>query len=214
VEGDLVLDGLAGADTEAAVRGLAALIRGHRDPTFEDRELLDDHNWRGVDIGGRVVGPFLLATALAHERAGRAAEALALLTRGLTESEEATVVADVLPDAARLAAALDDRAAIRTVLDHAEILARRSAGSSFQTVALHAAGLVAGDPMRLREAAQRYAATARPLPQAQALEAAAVALAEVGDAAGARAHLDQARRLYAALGSEWGLSRTAALLRQ
>ena len=213
LEADLVLDGQAGMEIETMVFGLVAMIRAHRDPTFDGHDLLDDDR-HVAHLRGRVVGHLLLAQGLAHDRAGRTAEALALLLHGLAESEEATVVADLLADVAGLAVKLDDEAAIRTVLDHVESLAHRSAGSSFQAVTLHSAGLVARDPVRLREAARRYAAAGRPLPQAQALEAAAVALAGAGDAAGARIHLDEARHLYATLGAEWDLDRTASLLRQ
>jgi len=207
-EADLFLDGQAGLETDTTIRGQAAVIRVHRDPSFDGRDLLG-HDWRTPHLHGRLIGPHLLAQALLRERGGRTTEALALLTHGLAESEEATVVADLLADTARLAVVLDDEAATRTVLHHAEQLARRSGGSSFQTIALHATGLVARDPVRLREAARQYGAAGRPLPQAQALEAAATALAATGDAAGARTLLDDARRLYATLGSEWGITRTA-----
>jgi tetratricopeptide (TPR) repeat protein len=212
VEADTVIDGQAHADDEKTVWGVASLIRAHRDPSFEDRRLLDDRHV--AQFRGRVVGPLLLAMGLMRERAGRITDALALLMRGLADSEEVTVAADLLADVTRLGVALGDPQAIQMVLDQVEIFTRRSTGSSFQNVALHCAGLATRDPVRLSEAARRYAAAGRPLPQAQALEAAAIALAEAGDAAGARVHLDEARRIYAALGSEWGLSRTAALPRQ
>jgi tetratricopeptide (TPR) repeat protein len=212
-EADLVLDGHAQADDEATVWGVASVVRAHRDPSFPDQELLE-RDWQAAMPSGRVVAPWHLAMCLAYERAGRSAEALELLTRGLTDSEEVTVAVDLVADAARLAMTLGDRAGIEAVLERVEIFARRSTGSSFQTVALHASGTVAGDAQQLAEAARRYAAAGRPLPQAQALEAAAAALAEAGDVDGARTHLDAARRLYAALGAEWDLTRTASLLRQ
>ncbi|MGN9913659.1 ATP-binding protein [Phytohabitans sp. LJ34] len=210
VEADLVLDSQPDVESEAMVLGLVAMIRAHRDSDFDGRDL-PDHDWR--PYGGRVVVHVLLARGLAHERAGQPAEALRLLTQGLAESEEATVVADLLVDVARLAVTLDDQAAIRTMHHHVENLARRSAGLAFHTLAPHSIGLAARDPVQLSAAARRYAAAGRPLPQAQALEAAATALADGGDVAGARAHLDEAREIYAALGAEWDLARTAALLR-
>ncbi|GAA4462469.1 ATP-binding protein [Phytohabitans houttuyneae] len=213
MEAHLVLDGQAHPDDEATVWGVANVIRAHRDPSFPDKELCKQ-DWRATKPGGRVVAPWHLAMCLAHERTGRGAEALTLLTGALDESEEVNVAVDLLADAARLAMSLGNSAGIQVVLDQVEIFARRNTGSSFEAVALHAAGLVGGDPVRLGEAARRYAAAGRPLPQAQALEAAAVALAEAGDAGGARANLDAARSLYAGLGAEWDLIRTASLLPQ
>jgi tetratricopeptide (TPR) repeat protein len=214
VEAGSAVDGQVHADDEATVWGVVGVIRTHRDPSsFEGVDPLN-YERHAAQIRGRVVGPFLLAMALAHERAGRGGEALALLMRGLIESEEATVAADLLADVARLGMALGDQVAIQLVLDHVGPVARRAGGSSFQTIAVHCAAVVARDPVRLREAARRYAAAGRPLPQAQALEAAAVALAGAGDADGARIHLDEARHLYATLGAEWDLSRTASLLHQ
>jgi len=213
LEAGSVVEGQVNPDNEATLLGIAAVIRAHRDPSFIGLDPLD-YERQTAQLGGRVAGPLLLAMALTNERAGRPAEALVLLMWGLAESEEVTVAADVLADAARLAVALGDQTATQAVLDYVEPIMRASAESWLENVAMHCAGLVARDPVRLLEAARRYAEAGRPLPRAQALEAAATALAEAGDAAGARAHLDEARDLYAALGAEWDLARTASPSRQ
>jgi len=209
-EADAVLDGQPDADARATVGGVVAMIREHRDQAVVVGDLVGD-DWRSAYIHGRVVSSLLLAIGLAHERAGRRAEALTLLTQGLAESEESAVATDLLASVARLAVATSHGAAIQVVRERIEMSLRRRAGSAFQTVALHCTGLIAQDPVQLREAARRYAVAGRPLPRAQALEAAAVAAA--GDPTAARTDLDDARRLYTALGAEWDLARTASLLR-
>jgi DNA-binding CsgD family transcriptional regulator len=65
----------------------------------------------------------------------------------------------------------------------------------------------------LVKAAEEYASTGRPLPRAQALEAAAMALADAGDTAGARGPYTEAFALYTELGARWDLARTQALFR-
>src|SRR5205823_3357500 len=77
------------------------------------------------------------------------------------------------------------------VLERAEAAARDTTVPHGQAVALHCRGLVERDADTLVRAAKEYAAAGRPLPEAQALEAAAVALAEARDAAGAREHFTE-----------------------
>jgi DNA-binding CsgD family transcriptional regulator len=90
-----------------------------------------------------------------------------------------------------------------------------AAGSTPRRVAAaaHCRGLLDADPGLLLAAADGYTAAGRPLPRAQALEAAVALLAERGDLAAARppciASLDE----YAALGAMWDLTRARARFR-
>jgi DNA-binding NarL/FixJ family response regulator len=65
----------------------------------------------------------------------------------------------------------------------------------------------------LLAAANGYRAAGRPLPRAQALEAAALALAGRGATAEAGNLFTDAYALYAELGAEWDLARTQATFR-
>jgi DNA-binding NarL/FixJ family response regulator len=82
-----------------------------------------------------------------------------------------------------------------------------------RAVGAHCRGLLDRDPAMLRAAADDYAAAGRLLPRAQALEAAAVALADAGDVAGARAQFTEAFSVYTELGAGWDLARTQATFR-
>ncbi len=92
-------------------------------------------------------------------------------------------------------------------------MAATSAVPHRRAVAPHCRGLLQNDPDRLLKAAEGYRVAGRPLPRAQALEAAAIALAERGDVAAARVHFTDAYALYAKLGAEWDLARTQARFR-
>jgi hypothetical protein len=65
----------------------------------------------------------------------------------------------------------------------------------------------------LLQAADTYEKARRPLPQAQALEAAAALLAERDGAAAARAPFTAALGIYTRLGAEWDLTRARARFR-
>jgi DNA-binding CsgD family transcriptional regulator len=159
-------------------------------------------------------GQWLLTQALAHEVAGDAPAALAVLSAGLVTHAGLIDIELWLADAARLARQLSDRRAAAAATAHAEAFAetggqvpRRSA------TAAHCRGLLDADPALLLTAADGYAAAGRPLPRAQALEAAAALLAERGDTAAARAPFTAALEVYAGLGAEWDLTRMRARFR-
>src|SRR5207247_8947406 len=80
-------------------------------------------------------------------------------------------------------------------------------------VGAHGRGLLDPDPSVLARAAEDYATAGRLLPHAQALEAAATALAEAGDVSGARARFTEAFAVYTGLGARWDLARTQATFR-
>jgi DNA-binding NarL/FixJ family response regulator len=81
-----------------------------------------------------------------------------------------------------------------------------------EALASHCRGLIDDDPGQVQSAAAYLAATGRPLPEAAALEDAAVLLAAQGDSAAAREALTAASKVYARLGASWDLRRAAARL--
>jgi DNA-binding CsgD family transcriptional regulator/tetratricopeptide (TPR) repeat protein len=112
-----------------------------------------------------------------------------------------------LADAVRLAVALGDSAVAAELTACAEALPAQDQVSHRAATALHCRGLLDADPDTLVRAADCYTQAARPLPAAQAREAAAGLLAEAGDPAAARGPFSAAMDGYAGLGAEWDLAR-------
>jgi len=134
--------------------------------------------------------------------------------KGMPDSvEEAGETRELFADAVRLAVAVGDREAARSIVRRAEAVARTSDGPYRRAVRAHCRGLLDGDAAMLVQAAEEYAAAGRPLPRAQALEAAAMALADAGDTNGARGPYTEAFALYTELGARWDLARTQATFR-
>jgi len=212
-EVDLLPAGTEDPVVECTDHGVAATIALHRGDADASRHLADAEKYADR-LGDRIIAPFALAKALDREQADQPAEALAVLMDGFAEPvEEIEETADLLADAVRLAVTVGDRSAARTLVQHAEVVARASDAPHRQAVGPHCRGLLENDPAPLLEAADRYEAAGRPLPRAQALEAAGVALADSGDIAGARSSFTGAFSLYAALGADWDLARTQATFR-
>jgi DNA-binding CsgD family transcriptional regulator len=165
-------------------------------------------------VGGQVIGPLTLAKSLAREQAGEPAEALAVLTNGLPDAiEEREDATDLFADAVRLALTVGDLGAAHDIVERAEAAGRASDVPHRKAVALHCRGLLNSDPVMLLRAAEYYHAASRPLPWAQALEAAGVALANCDDLTGARTRFSDAFSLYTTLGADWDLARTQARFR-
>ncbi|GAA4704398.1 LuxR family transcriptional regulator [Phytohabitans rumicis] len=197
---------------ECCDRGVAAVIRLHRGDPTAGQDLADAERY-AAQLGDRVIGVLALAKSLNREQADDPVEALAVLMAGLSETEDTETTADLLADAVRLAIEVGDFEAARTVVKQAEEVARTSDVPHHIALPPHCRGLLDRDPELLLSAAQHYEAAGRPLPRAQALEAAGAALAERGDVAGARAHFTTAFSLYSDLGAEWDLARTQAKFR-
>jgi DNA-binding CsgD family transcriptional regulator len=193
--------------------GVAAAIQLHRDDPAAGQHLTDGQRY-AERLGDRVIGTLTLARSLEREQADEPAQALAVLMDGMSDTvEEIEATTALLADAARLAVAVGDEAAARTVVDRAEAVARASDVPHRRAVAPHCRGLLEHDPARLLAAAELYRTAGRPLPRAQALEAAGVALADGGDVTGARTHFTDAFSLYTRLGAAWDLARTQATFR-
>ena len=192
--------------------GIAATIRLHRaDPTAA-RHLAEAEEHAAL-LGGLVIGALALARSLEREQAGSPKQALAVLTDGLAESEEIEEVAALLAEAVRLAVETRDHTTAGMLVQRAESIAGDSDVPHRKAVAPHCRGLLDRDHELLLAAAEQYAKAGRPLPRAQALEAAGAALAEQGNLGAARTHFTSAYAIYSELGAEWDLARTQAKFR-
>jgi DNA-binding CsgD family transcriptional regulator len=151
-----------------------------------------------------------LARALDHERCGAPRDALAML---LVDDGDLQEIEVLLADAARLALATGDRSTAREITARAQALPSQADVPHRVAIAQHCRGLLAADPAVLLHAADTYEEARRPLPRAQALEAAAALLAEQGDTTAARGPFTAALDIYTALGAEWDLTRARARFR-
>jgi DNA-binding CsgD family transcriptional regulator len=174
---------------------IAAVIAFHRGDPAAPR-----HVTAAAQLADRVAGEdgqWLLTRALGHEVSGDLPAALAVLSDGLTKFAGLSDVVPWLADAVRLAAAL-------AAMSHVPYRIATAA---------HCRGLLDADPALLLSAAEDYGRVGRPLPQAQALEAATVLLAERGDLAAARAQSAAALDIYGELGAQWDSTRARARFR-
>jgi DNA-binding CsgD family transcriptional regulator len=205
-------------DAVVRVHGLIALIAGHRD----NAEMADEHL---AAVGDQANGPgrlpagscfLLLARAVAAERAGRPAEAVAVLAQCLDRrvAENMTHRNLLLPVLARLALAAGDAAAATAAAQAARQEAERQPRPVKMAAAGHCRGLVDGDPVPLLTAAAHYDSAGRPPDRAQVLEDAAVLLARHGEMAAARRAFSSAASLYGELRAAWDLRRADARLRR
>jgi DNA-binding CsgD family transcriptional regulator len=193
--------------------GLAAIIEFHRASSVGDVHLAAA-NEAHQQLGERPIPRGLaLARSLRLEHDDDLAGALGVLLSSLSEVQDAEESVELLADSVRLAVATGDKALAASIVEEAEALARGPAAPHRRAVLLHCQSLLAADPAGLLEAANGYRAASRPLPRAQALEAAALLLAERGEAAEARNLFTDAFALYSKLGAEWDLARTQATFR-
>ncbi|MEV4539101.1 AAA family ATPase [Asanoa sp. NPDC049518] len=198
---------------DSAQHSFLATIQLHRGDPDSDRHLSAAESITGKD-GVRVCRAFAVAKSLHMERDEQPTEALKILLEGLSEAPDTEEAVDLLADAVRLAIAIGDKATARTITERAAAIGGDSQIPHRRAVALHCQSLMANHPAGLLEAANGYRAAGRPLPRAQALEAAALALAERGELAEARNLFTDSYSLYAKLGAEWDLARTQAAFRQ
>ncbi|SNT39125.1 Tetratricopeptide repeat-containing protein [Asanoa hainanensis] len=213
VEIDLALDVSKDPMVDCFQHGLAATIQLHRGEADSERHLKAADRF-AEKVGARICRPFAMARALQKEQADAPAAALEILLDGLSDRvQESEDTVNMLADAVRLATMLGDLSAAEAVVQRSVAMARDSVGPHRQAVAQHCQSLLANDPAGLIEAAKGYREAGRPLPRAQALEAAALILADRGDTSEARDLFTEAYGLYQKLGAEWDLSRTQATFR-
>lgn len=211
---DLGGDAPAEAFSKCCDYGVVATIRLHRGDPESIQNLLDAqvHLERLGD--DRMVGSLTLARSLEREQSDSPAEALAVLVDGLAKcEEEVEQTTDLLADAVRLALMIGDTERAHALALRAEAVAEPSEVFHRKAVGLHCRGLVDNDPAKLVEAAGQYEKASRPLPRAQALEAAGVAHADNGDVPAARNAFTEAYEMYSALGAAWDLARLQARFR-
>lgn len=194
--------------------GIAAVISFHRGDTSAAQQHLSAAAPHAKQIGNRVVGALTLARSLDAEQAGDLPRALDSLTAGLeNEAEELDEIEDLLADAVRLAIKLGNTGTARTLADRTAALARDSQVPHRQASALFCRGLLDRDAGLLLQAADRYREAGRPLPGAQALEAAAEAFLDRGERASARTAFTRSLDLYASLGAARDVARLQASFR-
>jgi DNA-binding CsgD family transcriptional regulator len=212
-EVDLDVNLLKDPAVECNDRGLAATIQLHRGHTDAWRHLADADRF-AARLGNRIIVSFALAKSLAREHADAPIEALEILMDRLSGPvEDLEETANLVPDAVRLAVAVEDKSSVNRLLEIAEDGLQISEVPHMRAVVPHCQGLRDRDPERLLEAADHYEVSGRMLPRAQALEAAGVAWAERGDTSKARAQFTHAFSLYSELGASWDLARTQATFR-
>ncbi|WP_147315725.1 ATP-binding protein [Asanoa ferruginea] len=191
--------------------GIAAVVGLHRgDRTAGER--LEDAAPHAERLTGRLVGPLVLARSVEREQAGLPAEALSALVDGPSGWEVDVIeAAELLPDVVRLAVTVGDHGTAQLFVARAEAgasAARPQEG--YAAIAPHCRGLLHSDPEPLLEAADQYSLLGRPLPRAQALEAAGIALAERGAIAHARSCFAESILVYRDLRANWDLDRIEA----
>ena len=193
--------------------GIAAVICFHRGDTSAAQRHLAAAAPHAKQIGNRVVGTLALARSEALEQEGALTEALDVLTGFADHAEELDEVEDLLADGVRLATTIGDTIAAKTLAEQAAALADDTEIPHRQATAWHCRGLVDRDAGRLLRAAERYHDAGRPLPRAEALEAAAGALVDSGDRDPARAAFSRAVNLYSSLGATRDVARLQARFR-
>jgi tetratricopeptide (TPR) repeat protein len=191
--------------------GIAAVIGFHRGDVHVAHRHLAAAVPYAERLGRRHVGPLALARSLDREQAGALPEALAELTDVFSDSsDDVEEVEELLADIVRLAAEAGDLAKAYAFADQAAALAAGSEIPHRHANALYCRGLLDHNASRLLMAAERYGDAGRPLPRAQALEAAADEFARVGDRNQARAAYTSAAEIYTWLGAAVDAARVQA----
>jgi DNA-binding CsgD family transcriptional regulator/tetratricopeptide (TPR) repeat protein len=191
--------------------GVAAVIGFHRGDPATARRHLAAAELAADRIGGRVVANYTLAQALDHEHDDAPATALAVLDGALARDAD---VEELLVDTVRLATRIGARDTATLAAGRMEALAAALPDIPHrQGAALFCRGLVDSDPTALLRAAEQYELAERPLPKAQALEAAALAFAGSGGTGSGQAAFTRALDGYTALHANWDMARLQAQFR-
>jgi DNA-binding CsgD family transcriptional regulator/tetratricopeptide (TPR) repeat protein len=210
VEVDVLPEELKDPSVVCCDHGVAAIICFHRGDAAAARRHLAVAGPYAERIGRRIVAPHTLARSLDLEHAGATADALALLGAALANDAD---VEELLVDAVRLAVQIGAGAAASAATARVEALADATDIPHRRAAALFCRGLLDGDPTVLLRAAGRYQGAGRPLPQAQALEAAALAFVAGADPGSAQAAFTRALDVYTALNAGWDVARVQARFR-
>jgi DNA-binding CsgD family transcriptional regulator/tetratricopeptide (TPR) repeat protein len=203
------------ADGPVLFHGMSALIAAHRDePGTLDRHLraLEARPEAGWPAS---LGPALMARAMAAEREGGAAQALAILGVFLDPEDDRfhETRADWLPGLVRMALAAGDRETARRAAEASHAEAELEPLPYKRAMDDWCRGQLEADPDPVLAAVGYFRQAHRPLELGNTLEDAAYLLALQGDAEQARAALAEAGACYATLGASWDAQRAAARLR-
>ena len=213
-EVEIVPENLEEPGTACCDLGIAAVICFHRGEIAAARRHLAAAVPHAKRIGHRPIGSLALARSLDCEHADALPEALAALTAGFANStEDLGEIEDLLADAVRLATATGDLDTAQALAGHAAALAAESEIPHRQANALYCRGLLDHDGPRLLAAAERYDEAGRPLPSAQALEAAAGEFVSADDRGQARDAFTRAAEVYTSLGAAADIARLQATFR-
>ena len=210
VEVDVLPGDLKDPSVACCDHGVAAIICFHRGAAATARRHLAAAGPEAERIEHRVVGTYALARSLDLEQTGAMADALGVLAAALDIDAD---VEELLVDAVRLAVETGDGALASATTARVEALAAATTIPHRSASALFCRGLLDSDPTRLLRAAECNQEAGRPLPQAQALEAAAVAFAAAGERSSAQAAYSRALDVYAWLNAAWDVSRLQARFR-
>ncbi len=197
------------------LHALLALIAAFRDEPAEARQHLDEVTDPAIDGGAWPDADVsTLARALLAEASGQPRQAADLLAMCL-QPEIAEQMANrfvLLPMLTRLAISLGDTATANAAAEAAALEAEREQVPVKVAVHEHCRGLLAGDPVPVRLAADYYEGSGRLGDLACALEDVAVLAAVGGDLPAARRAFSAAMRVNAQLGAAWNIRRAAARL--
>ncbi|WP_406689490.1 AAA family ATPase [Saccharopolyspora sp. ID03-671] len=195
------------------LRGLSALLAGHRD----DRATLR-RNLRAAGCDGqlstRSSAEFLLLAAAMHAESDDDPDrAVRLLSEALTAGTRFGTRYLWLPNLVRLAADAGETEIAGRATDACAEDAAVGAVPNIVAASQHCRGLLERDPTALRAAIELYGSTNQPPRCARALEDMAVVLAERGEPTSARAAYARAVQIYQDLGATWDLRRADSRMR-
>jgi DNA-binding CsgD family transcriptional regulator len=210
VEVDVLPSDLKDPSVVCCDHGVAAIICFHRGDAAAARRHLAAADAAASRIQRRVVATYTLARSLDLEQAGQPEAARDVLAAALDNDADGE---DLLVDAVRLAVETGCLELASAAAARAEALAEASTIPHRPAGALFCRGLLDNDPTRLLKAAERYQQAGRPLPRAQALEAAAVTFAAGGDRSSAQAAYTHALDVYSSLSAGWDVARLQARFR-
>jgi DNA-binding CsgD family transcriptional regulator len=214
------LEPATGADLGAGsslAHGLVALIAGYRDQGYVAVQHLAAMSEQGNRAAAAAANSHYLhlAQAVAAERAGRPADAVAVLAACLAPGAAMRMPARhlLLPALVRLALSVGDADTAAAAAQAAADEAEREPLPVKGAVADHCRGLLAADLAPVLSAAAYHGSAGRPLRRAEALTDAAVLLAGQGGTVPARDWFDEAVALYRGMGARWAIRSAAARLR-
>ncbi|MBB5958282.1 DNA-binding SARP family transcriptional activator/DNA-binding NarL/FixJ family response regulator [Saccharothrix tamanrassetensis] len=193
------------------MHGVAALIAGHRDDRVAAAAHLEAADAHTPETGSERESCdfYLVASALAAEQRGAAAEAVARLAPVLSPDYARMMLRHQwLPYAIRLALTAGDRAtALEALAVCEEEAAKEVLPARAAAAAAHCRSLVTGDPAPVLTAAAHYREVGRVVECAAALEDAGVLLAAADRAEEASAAFAEAVGLFGSLAARWDVQR-------